>query len=130
MPEIRIAIVEDEPPARAKLRRMLAEHAGYRIVAEADEDEQRGESGIPAAGRTARDGVDELAGIERSQHVGERRHEDEGNNRGNAPRLVAPVTSGEAQDIPEGLTAKIELQTSHDFDPVPKGADRSRCENQ
>jgi two-component system LytT family response regulator len=37
MPEIRVVIVEDEPPARAKLRRMLAEHAGYRIVAEADD---------------------------------------------------------------------------------------------
>lgn len=37
MAEIRVAIVEDEPPARAKLRRMLAEHAGYRIVAEADD---------------------------------------------------------------------------------------------
>jgi two-component system LytT family response regulator len=37
MPEVRVAIVEDEPPARAKLRRLLADHAGYRIVAEADD---------------------------------------------------------------------------------------------
>lgn len=37
MAEIRVAIVEDEPPARAKLKRMLAEHAGYRVVAEADD---------------------------------------------------------------------------------------------
>ena len=37
MPEIRVAIVEDEPPARAKLRRMLGEHAEYRIVVEADD---------------------------------------------------------------------------------------------
>ena len=37
MTEIRVAIVEDEPPARAKLRRMLGEHAGYRVVAEADD---------------------------------------------------------------------------------------------
>jgi two-component system LytT family response regulator len=36
MAEIRVAIVEDEPPARAKLKRMLAEHAGYRVVREAD----------------------------------------------------------------------------------------------
>lgn len=37
MPEIRVVIVEDEPPARAKLRRLLAEHPAYRIVAEADD---------------------------------------------------------------------------------------------
>ena len=37
MAEIRVAIVEDEPPARAKLKRMLADHAGYRVVAEADD---------------------------------------------------------------------------------------------
>ena len=35
MADIRVAIIEDEPPARAKLKRMLAEHAGYRVVAEA-----------------------------------------------------------------------------------------------
>jgi len=28
MPEIRVAIVEDEPPARAKLRRFLDAHVG------------------------------------------------------------------------------------------------------
>jgi two-component system LytT family response regulator len=37
MPEVRVVIVEDEPPARAKLRRLLAEHEGYRVVAEADD---------------------------------------------------------------------------------------------
>lgn len=37
MAEVRVAIVEDEPPARARLRRMLAGHAGFRIVAEADD---------------------------------------------------------------------------------------------
>ena len=42
MPEVRVVIVEDEPPARAKLRRFLNEHAleghaSYRIVAEADD---------------------------------------------------------------------------------------------
>ena len=37
MPEIRVAIVEDEPPARAKLKRMLREHADYLVVAEADD---------------------------------------------------------------------------------------------
>ena len=37
MTEIRVAIVEDEPPARAKLKRMLGEHDGYRVVAEADD---------------------------------------------------------------------------------------------
>jgi len=37
MAEIRVAIVEDEPPARAKLRRFLDAHAGYRIVAEAED---------------------------------------------------------------------------------------------
>jgi len=37
MAEVRVVIVEDEPPARAKLRRMLAEHEGYRVVAEADD---------------------------------------------------------------------------------------------
>ena len=37
MPEVRVVIVEDEPPARAKLRRFLDEHANYRIVAEADD---------------------------------------------------------------------------------------------
>jgi two-component system LytT family response regulator len=37
MAEIRVAIVEDEPPARAKLKRMLGEHVGYRIVAEVDD---------------------------------------------------------------------------------------------
>jgi two-component system, LytTR family, response regulator len=37
MPDIRVVIVEDEPPARAKLRRLLDEHAAYRIVAEADD---------------------------------------------------------------------------------------------
>ncbi|MEP7041911.1 MAG: LytTR family DNA-binding domain-containing protein [Dokdonella sp.] len=37
MRETRVAIVEDEPPARAKLCRMLAEHSGYRIVAEVDD---------------------------------------------------------------------------------------------
>jgi len=35
MAEIRVAIVEDEPPARAKLRRLLDAQGGYRIVAEA-----------------------------------------------------------------------------------------------
>jgi two-component system LytT family response regulator len=35
MTEIRVAIVDDEPPARAKLKRMLADEPGYRIVAEA-----------------------------------------------------------------------------------------------
>jgi two-component system LytT family response regulator len=37
MGEVRVVIVEDEPPARAKLRRLLAAHAGYRIVAEAED---------------------------------------------------------------------------------------------
>ena len=37
MPEIRVVIVEDEPPARAKLRRFLDRHASYRIVAEAED---------------------------------------------------------------------------------------------
>jgi two-component system LytT family response regulator len=31
-----VVIVEDEPPARAKLRRLLAEHADFSVVAEAD----------------------------------------------------------------------------------------------
>lgn len=31
-----VVIVEDEPPARAKLRRLLAEHADFPVVAEAD----------------------------------------------------------------------------------------------
>ena len=37
MAEVRVVIVEDEPPARAKLRRLLAAHSGYRIVAEAED---------------------------------------------------------------------------------------------
>ena len=37
MAEVCVAIVEDEPPARAKLRRMLDEYAGYRVVAEAED---------------------------------------------------------------------------------------------
>ena len=37
MADVRVVIVEDEPPARAKLKRLLGEHAGYRIVAEADD---------------------------------------------------------------------------------------------
>lgn len=37
MAEVRVVIVEDEPPARAKLRRLLYEHANYRIVAEAED---------------------------------------------------------------------------------------------
>jgi two-component system LytT family response regulator len=37
MAEVRVVIVEDEPPARAKLRRLLDAHAGYRIVAEAED---------------------------------------------------------------------------------------------
>lgn len=37
MAEIRVAIVEDEPPACAKLCRLLADHAGYRVIAEADD---------------------------------------------------------------------------------------------
>ena len=37
MPEVRVVIVEDEPPARAKLRRFLDEHANYRIVGEAED---------------------------------------------------------------------------------------------
>jgi two-component system LytT family response regulator len=34
--EIRVVIVEDEPPARAKLLRLLAAHPRYRVVAEAE----------------------------------------------------------------------------------------------
>lgn len=37
MIEVRVAIVEDEPPARARLRRLLSAHAGWRIVAEAED---------------------------------------------------------------------------------------------
>lgn len=37
MVETSVVIVEDEPPARAKLRRLLAGHANYRLVAEADD---------------------------------------------------------------------------------------------
>lgn len=37
MTEVRVVIVEDEPPARAKLRRFLDQHANYRIVAEAED---------------------------------------------------------------------------------------------
>src|SRR5581483_3486560 len=37
MTETRVLIVDDEPPARAKLRRMLAAHLDYRVVAEADD---------------------------------------------------------------------------------------------
>ncbi len=37
MTDVRVAIVEDEPPARAKLVRMLGEEGGYRVVAEADD---------------------------------------------------------------------------------------------
>lgn len=37
MAETRVVIVEDEPPARAKLARLLAGCAGYRVVAEAED---------------------------------------------------------------------------------------------
>jgi len=37
MAEVRVVIVEDEPPARAKLRRLLGAHEGYRVVAEAED---------------------------------------------------------------------------------------------
>jgi two-component system LytT family response regulator len=37
MADIRVAIVEDEPPARAKLRRLLDAHPDYRIVVEAED---------------------------------------------------------------------------------------------
>ena len=37
MSEIRVVIVEDEPPARAKLKRFLAAHANYHVVAEAED---------------------------------------------------------------------------------------------
>lgn len=37
MTETRIVIVEDEPPARAKLRRLLGERSDYRIVGEAED---------------------------------------------------------------------------------------------
>jgi len=36
MSDVSVVIVEDEPPARAKLRRLLGAFAGYRVVAEAD----------------------------------------------------------------------------------------------
>src|SRR4051812_46131059 len=36
MADTRVLIVEDEPPARAKLKRLLAAHEGYRVIAEAD----------------------------------------------------------------------------------------------
>lgn len=35
--DVRIVLVEDEPPARAKLRRLLAERPGHRVVAEAED---------------------------------------------------------------------------------------------
>lgn len=37
MTDARVAIVEDEPPARARLRRLLSQHPGWHIVAEADD---------------------------------------------------------------------------------------------
>ncbi|TCO40895.1 LytR/AlgR family response regulator transcription factor [Dokdonella fugitiva] len=37
MPEVRVAIVEDEPPARAKLRRLLEAHPGWEIAGEAED---------------------------------------------------------------------------------------------
>ncbi|HEY6940970.1 LytTR family DNA-binding domain-containing protein [Dokdonella sp.] len=37
MAEVRVAIVEDEPPARAKLRRLLAAQPDWRIVGEAED---------------------------------------------------------------------------------------------
>jgi two-component system LytT family response regulator len=37
MADVRVAIVEDEPPARAKLRRLLDAHRDYLIVAEAED---------------------------------------------------------------------------------------------
>jgi two-component system LytT family response regulator len=37
MADVRVAIIDDEPPARARLRRLLADHAGWRIVAEAED---------------------------------------------------------------------------------------------
>ena len=37
MPEVRVAIVEDEPPARAKLRRLLEAHPSWKIVGEAED---------------------------------------------------------------------------------------------
>jgi len=37
MADVRVAIVEDEPPARAKLRRLLDAHSQFRIVVEADD---------------------------------------------------------------------------------------------
>jgi two-component system LytT family response regulator len=37
MSAVSVAIVEDEPPARAKLRRLLGGHPGYRIVGEAED---------------------------------------------------------------------------------------------
>ncbi len=37
MAEIRVAIVEDEPPAVAKLRRLLADQPGYCVVADAED---------------------------------------------------------------------------------------------
>jgi two-component system, LytTR family, response regulator len=37
MTDIRVVLVEDEPPSRAKLRRLLDAHAEYQIVAEAED---------------------------------------------------------------------------------------------
>ncbi|HEU4665991.1 MAG TPA: LytTR family DNA-binding domain-containing protein [Dokdonella sp.] len=37
MAEVRVAIVEDEPPARAKLRRLLAAQPTWRVVGEAED---------------------------------------------------------------------------------------------
>src|SRR3954471_11449632 len=36
MADTRVLIVEDATPARAKLKRLLAAHEGYRVIAEAD----------------------------------------------------------------------------------------------
>jgi len=69
-------------------------------------------------GRAGCDGVDEVAGEHRREHVRHGGEHDKRRNDDNAPRLLSPVPEGEAEDILERLPAKVEFFSGHLRQPV------------
>lgn len=65
-------------------------------------------------GSTAGNGIDQPAGIERRQHVGQGRQQERGHDERKPPWLAPPMTEREAKDDAKSARAQIYLKTSHD----------------
>jgi hypothetical protein len=80
---------------------------------ESDHDGKRGQRVIEPAIPALADRVDDAAGEQRHHDFGHGGDHDEAGNQGDTPRLLGPVTEGEAENALEGVGAEIEFLATH-----------------